>query len=86
MENFKQFMDVDIYQQELDRGNGMLTILRGGWDKSDSKKYMDEVVRQYVANRPHNQFVEIHQDIPEMRVIIENLGNLTFQSLETIYS
>lgn len=72
-----QFPDVDIVQTPIgDRGT--VTILRGGWTRPDAKTYMDEAVRQFVENRLINQFVEIHLDIPQVRVIVEGINDLNY--------
>ena len=76
-----QFPDVDIYRQKLDRGQGLLTILRGGWNVPNPKAYMDEAVRQYVEDRLHNQFIEIHLDIPQVRVIIEGINDIQYTDI-----
>lgn len=76
-----QFPDVDIYRQKLDRGKGLLTILRGGWNVPNPKAYMDEAVRQYVEDRLHNQFIEIHLDIPQVRVIIEGINDIQYTDI-----
>ena len=80
-----QFSDVDIVQTRI--GNcGIVTILRGGWLRSDAKSYMDEVVRQFVENRLHNQFVEVHLDIPQIRIIVEGINEIDFQSISEFNS
>ena len=72
-----QFPDVDIVQTPIG-GCGPVTILRGGWTRPDAKTYMDEAVRQFVENRLINQFVEIHLDIPQVRVIVEGINDLNY--------
>ena len=72
-----QFPDVDIVQAPIG-GRGTVTILRGGWTRPDAKTYMDEAVRQFVENRLINQFVEIHLDIPQVRVIVEGINDLNY--------
>lgn len=80
-----QFSDVDIVQTRI--GNrGTVTILRGGWLRSDAKSYMDEVVRQFVENRLHNQFVEVHLDMPQIRIILEGINEIDYQSISDFNS
>ena len=76
----RQFPDVDIVQAPIG-GRGTVTILRGGWTRPDAKTYMDEVVRQFVERRLINQFVEIHLDIPQVRVIVEGINDITFDPI-----
>ena len=85
MIDINQFPDVDVFQQRLDRGRGMLTILRGGWNVSNPKAYMDEAVRQFVDNKLYNQFIEIHLDIPQVRVIIEDINEITYTGIRDFY-
>ena len=73
------YPDVDIVQAPI--REGMVTILRGGWTRPDAKTYMDEAVRLFVENRLINQFVEIHLDIPQVRVIIEGINDITFDPI-----
>lgn len=75
----RQFPDVDIVQAPIREGT--VTILRGGWTRPDAKTYMDEVVRQFVEQRLINQFVEIHLDIPQVRVIVEGINDITFDPI-----
>lgn len=79
------YADVDVFQQKLDRGRGTLTILRGGWNVPNPKAYMDEVVRQFVEDRLYNQFIEIHLDIPQVRMVIEGINDLTFTDISEFY-
>lgn len=79
------YPDVDVFQQRLDRGRGTLTILRGGWNAPNPKAYMDEVVRQFVEDRLYNQFIEIHLDIPQVRMVIEGINDLTFTDISEFY-
>lgn len=74
-----QFPDVDIVQVPIREGR--VTILRGGWTRADAKTYMDDAVRQFVEHRPINQFVEIHLDIPQVRVIVEGINDITFDPI-----
>lgn len=80
------YPDVDLFHQKLDRGRGTLTIIRGGWNAPNPKTYMDEVVRQYVEDRLYNQFVEIHLDIPQVRVVVEGINNLTYVEISEFYT
>lgn len=77
MINPAHFPDVDIVRAPIG-GRGTVTILRGGWTRPDAKTYMDEAVRQFVENRPINQFVEIHLDIPQVRVIVEGINDINY--------
>lgn len=77
----RQFPDVDIVQAPIG-GRGIVTILRGGWTRADAKTYMDEAVRQFVENKLINQFVEIHLDIPQVRVIIEGINDIDYQPIQ----
>lgn len=85
MINPDQFPDIDIIQTSIG-GRGSVTIIRGGWMRNDAKLYMDEAVRQFVENRPFNQFVEIHLDIPQVRVIVEGINELDFQAISEFTS
>ena len=85
MIDINQFSDVDVFQQKLERGRGMLTILRGGWNVTNPKAYMDEAVRQFVGDRLHNQFIEIHLDIPQVRVIIEGINDINYTEIRDFY-
>ena len=78
-----RYPDVDVYQQIIADGSARLTILRGGWTKDYPKQYMDVVVSEFMEGRLHNQFVEIHLDIPQVRVIIEGINNIHFDNLES---
>lgn len=80
MIDIKQFPDVDIYPQGLPNG-GRLLVVRGGWGHPNAKQYMDEVVRSLLEGKLHNQFVEIHLDVPQVRVIIEGINDLPYQTL-----
>lgn len=85
MIDINQFPDVDIIQTTIDEGRGTITILRGGWTRPDAKTYMDEAVRQFVENRLINQFVEIHLDIPQVRVIVEGINDIHFDPIRVFY-
>lgn len=85
MIDINQFPDVDVFQQKLERGRGMLTILRGGWNEPNPKAYMDEAVRQFVEDRLYNQFIEIHLDIPQVRVIIEGINDINYTDIRDFY-
>ena len=76
-----KYPDVDVYQQLIAKGRARLTILRGGWTKDYPKQYMDVVVSEFMEGRLHNQFVEIHLDVPQVRVIIEGINDLPYQTL-----
>ncbi len=78
-----KYPDVDVYQQLIAEGLARLTILRGGWTKDYPKQYMDVVVSEFMEGRLHNQFVEIHLDIPQVRVIIEGINDIHFDDLKT---
>jgi len=75
-----QFPDVDIVQTTIGK-RGTVTIIRGGWMRNDAKSYMDEAVRQFVENRLINQFVEIHLDIPQVRVIVEGINEIEYHTI-----
>ena len=77
----KEFPDVDVFTQPLAKG-GCITIVRGGWGRQDAKSYMDSAVSLLMEGRLHNQFIEIHMDIPQVRVIIEGINNFDYCSLE----
>lgn len=81
MINPELFPDVDIFTQELAYG-GKLTIVRGGWGRQDAKRYMDNVVTELMEGKLHNQFVEIHLDIPQVRVVIEGINNFDYTTLD----
>jgi len=83
MINPDQYPDVDIFQQQIDDGRAILTILRGGWTKDYPKQYMDMVVSEFMEGKLHNQFVEIHLDIPQVRIIIERINDIHFDELKT---
>lgn len=85
MINLDQFPDVDIKQTTIDDGRGKITILRGGWTRPDAKTYMDEAVRQFMEYKLHNQFVEIHLDIPQVRIIVEGINDIHFDSIHDFY-
>lgn len=85
MINSTDYPDVDVFHQKLDRGRGSLTILRGGWNVPNPKAYMDEVVRQYVEDRLYNQFIEIHLDIPQVRIVLEGINDLTYVDISEFY-
>ena len=82
MKNLDDYTDVDVFEHSLPQG-GKLTILRGGWYKENPKSYMDMVVCDYMEHRLHNQFVEIHMDIPQVRVIIEGINDFKYTDLKT---
>lgn len=73
-----KFPDVDVIQTTVDEGRAKITILRGGWMKPNPKEYMDEAVRQFVGSNIYNQFVEIHLDVPQVRIIVEGINNINF--------
>ena len=77
----RQFPDVDIVQTPIGE-RGTVTILRGGWTRADAKTYMDDAVRQFVENRLINQFVEIHLDIPQVRIIVEGINDIIYQPIQ----
>lgn len=85
MIDINQFPDVDIIQTTIDEGRGIITILRGGWARSDAKTYMDEAVRQFIGNKHINQFIEIHLDVPQVRVIVEGINDIQFVSIRDFY-
>lgn len=74
------YKEVEIFVSQIDRGR--VTILRGGFSSDDPVTYMDEVVSDYVQNKLHNQFIEIHMDTPQVRVIIEGINELPYISYE----
>ncbi len=78
-----KYPDVDVYQQLIAEESARLTILRGGWTKDYPKQYMDVVVSEFMEGKLHNQFVEIHLDIPQVRVIIEGINEIHFDDLKT---
>ena len=60
-------------------GNGAcICILRGGFNRSDSKDYMERVVIDICQNDMRYSFVESHLDIPNVKVIIFDLDNIPF--------
>lgn len=85
MINVEQFPDVDVIQATVDDGRGIITILRGGWTRADARTYMDDAVRQFVDSRLINQFVEIHLDIPQVRVIVEGINDMQFIPIREFY-
>lgn len=60
-----------------DRG-ACICILRGGFNRSDSKEYMERVVLDICKNDEYHSFVERHLDIPNVKVIIFDLDNIPF--------
>lgn len=81
----KQYPDVDMFQQKIDKGRGTLSILRGGWNHPNPKTYMDEVVSQYVEGKLYNEFIEVHLDIPQVRVIIEGINELDYKDINELF-
>lgn len=77
------YPDVDVFSCPLSKG-GKLTIVRGGWGRQDAKQYMNDVVRELMEGRLHNQFVEIHLDIPQVRVIIEGVNDFDYIPLKEV--
>ena len=81
----QKFPDVDIYQSPLKDSSSVLYILRGGWNNPFPKLYMDEVVREFVGSTLHNQFIEIHLDIPQVRVIIVGINDLPYHTTKELF-
>ncbi|WP_315348660.1 hypothetical protein [Prevotella melaninogenica] len=72
-----KYLDVQYSVQSL--GNGAcICILRGGFNRSDSKDYMERVVLDICQNNMRYLFVESHLDIPNVKVIIFDLDNIPF--------
>lgn len=75
---------VKIFEQDLMDGSkvvGKMAILVGGLGKSNPKEFMDNVVLEYVKNKGHNQYVEIHLDNPWTRVITSGINDLPMRDL-----
>jgi hypothetical protein len=85
MIDVNRYPDVDVYQQQIAEGAARLTILRGGWTKDYPQQYMDEVVSEFMEGKLHNQFVEIHLDIPQVRVIIEGINDIHYDDLKAFF-
>ena len=69
------FPDVEVIERDL--GNeAFLSTLRGGLGRSDAKSYMDAAVSAYVEHTVYNQFTEIFNDNPYVRVLIFGFNNL----------
>lgn len=78
----KNFPDVEVYESQLKDSSAKLYILRGGWSHPFPKSYMDDAVREFLGTTLHNQFVEIHLDIPQVRVIIVGINELPYKTVE----
>lgn len=83
MIDYNTFPDVDIYEQDLN--GGKLYILRGGWTSPTPRSYMDEVVRQFIGTQVYNQFIEIHLDVPQVRVILMGINDLRYEEVIEYY-
>lgn len=86
MIDFENFPDVDVYESPLKDSSAKLYVLRGGWNHPTPKQYMDEAVREFIETTLHNQFVEIHLDIPQVRVLIVGINDLPYKSIEQYYA
>lgn len=72
---YPDFPDVEVIERDL--GNeAFLSILRGGLGRSDAESYMDAAVSEYVRHSMFNQFTEIFNDNPYVRVLIFGFNNL----------
>jgi hypothetical protein len=45
----------------------------------DPKTALNIAVSQYVQNKPHNQFVEIHSDNDYVRVVVSNINEMIYE-------
>lgn len=72
--------DVQIKEFHVENG-GMITILRGGINKS--KSYMDGVVSEYVRHALHNEFIEIFLDNPYVRIIVTGINDFDYEVFDT---
>ncbi len=71
------FDDVDIKEIPFDENN-KITILVGGFSSQNPKEYMDLVVSEYVRHSSFNEFVEIHLDMPQIRIILKDINRIRF--------
>ena len=53
-----------------------LIIIRGGFDASNPKTYMDAIVMEVVQNRGYNQFIEATLTNPYYRILLFNINEL----------
>ena len=75
------FEDVDIKEIAFDRTN-KITILVGGFTNPNPKEYMDRVVSEYVRNSSYNEFIEIHLDMPQIRIILKDINRIKFEKYD----
>ena len=76
--------DVEIYRKKITNNKGEnidFIVLRGGLQSENPRLFMDKAVSDFVANKPYNQFVEIHLDSPWVRVIISGINDLDYTPL-----
>lgn len=64
-----------VKNKELDR-TAYVTILIGGLTSVNPKKFMDEVVYEYVYGRMYNEYIDANLDNPWLRIIIEDINDL----------
>ncbi len=57
---------------------GKITILFFS-GTGDPKTALNIAVSQYVQNKPHNQFIEIHSDNDYVRVIVSNINEMIYK-------
>ena len=75
------FDDVDIKEIRFD-GNNKITILVGGFSHPNPKEYMDQVVSEYVSHSSFNEFIEIHLDMPQIRIILKDINRIDFDNYD----
>lgn len=80
--DIEYYKDIEIFKQQLDNKGGNIYVIRGGWTNSNPNSYMDNFVSLFMERKSHNQFVEIHLDIPQVRVIIEGINSLDYKTIE----
>jgi hypothetical protein len=77
------FPDVEIFTQTLTgksgNYNGLVAILRGGLTSDRPIAYMNDAVSFHVNQSKHNQFIEITQDNPWVRVLLFDINSLEYE-------
>jgi len=73
--------DVKIYET-IDQKNGLkVAILIGGIGSENPASVMNEAVKEYVADKPHNVFVESGLTTPWVRVVTSGINAPDYQPL-----
>lgn len=77
-----ELKEVEIYEQAIDNGHGNIAILKANQYSTHPDELLDKAVLQYVGNKPYNQFVDIREENPWVRIVITGINNISYKPFE----